>query len=213
MAAARHDLLVMSDSDIRVTPGMLQCLAAEFQDGRLGVATCPYRAVPGAASGRAWRLLGMNTEFLSGMLVARMLEGMKFARRSHASPRAGSAAPHRRLRPPQGFLAEDFVMGQLAAENGYGVILSPLRHRAPHRQPGSGIEFVTWLRWDRSTRRSRPWGYVGQVFTNPLPPAALLVALQADWWPLAGSALVLRLLTSWTASVWVLHGPGQTGRC
>src|SRR5207302_8046584 len=47
MAAAVSDLLVMSDSDIRVTPDLLRTAAAEFQDARLGVATCPYRAVPG----------------------------------------------------------------------------------------------------------------------------------------------------------------------
>ena len=45
---AAHDLLIMSDSDIRVTPGLAATLAAEFQDDALGVATCPYRAVPAA---------------------------------------------------------------------------------------------------------------------------------------------------------------------
>ena len=53
--AARHDLLVMSDSDIRVTPDFLRTIAAEFQDPKLGVSTCPYRAVPGRASGRPWK--------------------------------------------------------------------------------------------------------------------------------------------------------------
>ena len=50
--ASAHDLLVMSDSDIRVTPTLLRTIAAEFQDPKLGVATCPYRAVAGGASGR-----------------------------------------------------------------------------------------------------------------------------------------------------------------
>ena len=53
--AARHDLLVMSDSDIRVTPDFLRTIAAEFQDPKLGVSTCPYRAVSGRVSGRLWR--------------------------------------------------------------------------------------------------------------------------------------------------------------
>src|SRR5581483_11768291 len=47
LAAAVNDLVVMSDSDIRVTPELLRTIAAEFQDGHLGVATCPYRAVAG----------------------------------------------------------------------------------------------------------------------------------------------------------------------
>ena len=77
--AARHDLLIMSDSDIRVTPDFLNVIAAEFQDSRLGVSTCPYRAVPGSSLWSTLEAIGMNTEFLSGVLVARMLEGMKFA--------------------------------------------------------------------------------------------------------------------------------------
>src|SRR5882762_5052815 len=46
-SAALYDLLVMSDSDIRATPGMLTTFAAEFADPHVGLSTCPYRAVPG----------------------------------------------------------------------------------------------------------------------------------------------------------------------
>ncbi|HAX44364.1 MAG TPA: hypothetical protein DCY80_17605, partial [Solibacterales bacterium] len=63
---ARHRLLVMSDSDIRVAPEMLRVLAAEFSDPGLGVATCPYRAVPGASFWSMLEAIGMNTEFWGG---------------------------------------------------------------------------------------------------------------------------------------------------
>jgi ceramide glucosyltransferase len=79
LAEARYDLLVMSDSDIRVAPSFLTSIAAEFSDQRVALATCPYRAVAGRS---LWSILeaeGMNTEFLAGLLVARMLEGVKFA--------------------------------------------------------------------------------------------------------------------------------------
>ena len=79
LAAARHDLIVMSDSDIRVTPDMLSIIAAEFQDAKLGLATCPYRAVPGRSFWNTLEAIGLNTEFIGGVLVARMLDGMKFA--------------------------------------------------------------------------------------------------------------------------------------
>jgi len=79
LSAASHDLVVMSDSDIRVTPDMLRTVAAEFQDSSLGVATCPYRAVPGASFWSRLEATGMNTDFWGGALVARMLEGMRFA--------------------------------------------------------------------------------------------------------------------------------------
>ena len=79
MAAAEHDLLVMSDSDIRVDRHLLKTVAAEFQDPKLGVATCPYRAVAGPSFWSRLEATGMNTDFFSGVLVARMLEGMRFA--------------------------------------------------------------------------------------------------------------------------------------
>ena len=69
----------MADSDIRVTPDMLATIAAEFQDERLGLATCPYRAVPGRSFWSTLEAIGLNTEFIGGVLVARMLDGMKFA--------------------------------------------------------------------------------------------------------------------------------------
>ena len=58
---------------------MLRTVAAEFADPKLGVSTCPYRAVPGRSFWSTLEAIGMNTEFLAGVLVARMLEGMKFA--------------------------------------------------------------------------------------------------------------------------------------
>ena len=77
--AARFDVLVMADSDIRVGPDFLRTMAAEFADPSLGVSTCPYRAAPGGSLWSCLEALGMNTEFLSGVIVARMLEGMHFA--------------------------------------------------------------------------------------------------------------------------------------
>ena len=79
LGAARNDLVVMSDSDTRVTASMLSTVAAEFQNPRLGVATCPYRAVPGPSFWSRLEAVGMNTDFIAGILVARMLEGMRFA--------------------------------------------------------------------------------------------------------------------------------------
>jgi ceramide glucosyltransferase len=205
LSAAANDLVVMSDSDIRVTPGLLRTVAAEFQDAGLGVATCPYRAVAGPSFWSRLEAIGMNTDFTAGILVARMLEGMKFA----VGPTI--AARRRVLQAIGGFdrlkdyLAEDFVMGKFASDAGHGVILSSyviehhigstdLRNTAAHR-----------LRWTRSTRRSRPLGYVGQLFTMPLPLALLVCAVNQAWWPVLLLTLVVRLLAAYTVSARVLH--------
>ena len=147
----------------------------------------------------------MNTDFLAGVLVARLLEGMQFA--------VGPTIVARRsaLRSIGGFdrlkdyLAEDFVMGKFAAEAGHGVILSSavvehhigtgdFMHNAAHR-----------LRWTRSTRRSRPWGYVGQLFTMPIPLAAALLAADMSYWPYALAAVAIRFAAAYVVSARVLH--------
>jgi ceramide glucosyltransferase len=205
--AARYELLVMSDSDIRVTPDMLARVTAEFQDSRLGVATCPYRAVPGASFWSQLEAIGMNTEFLGGILVARMLEGMKFAVGPTIVARKRVLEDIGGLLRLKDYLAEDFVMGRFAAERGHGVGLSsfviehhiggqPFMPNAAHR-----------IRWCRSTRRSRPAGYVGQVFTNPLPLALLLAVLYPQWWPVVFVTAAFRALAAWATAGWVLHDP------
>jgi ceramide glucosyltransferase len=60
------------------------------------------------------------------------------------------------------------------------------------------------LRWVRSTRRSRPMGYLGQLFTHSLPIALLALALGPAWWPFAGLALCVRAVAAWATCAWVL---------
>ncbi|MEO7142425.1 MAG: bacteriohopanetetrol glucosamine biosynthesis glycosyltransferase HpnI [Bryobacteraceae bacterium] len=204
LEAAAYDLVVMSDSDIRVTPQLLLTIAAEFQDPHIGVATCPYRAVAGK---RLWSRLeaaGMNTEFLAGILVARMLEGMKFA----VGPTI--AARRRVLHAIGGFarlkdyLAEDFVLGKFAAGHGDGVILSSYVVEHHIGSESAARNAAHRLRWSRSTRRSRPAGYAGSIFTNPLPLALLVCAVQPHWWPLLILVLAIRFAAAHVVSADVL---------
>jgi ceramide glucosyltransferase len=205
LAAAENDLVVMSDSDTRVTPDLLGTVATEFQDPRVGVATCPYRAVAGPSFWSRLEATGMNTDFLAGILVARMLEGMQFAVGPTIAARRSvllSIGGFDRLKD---YLAEDFAMGKFAAEAGHGVILSSyviehhidssdLHHNVAHR-----------LRWVRSTRRSRPWGYAGQLFTMPLPLAVLVCISEPSWWPVLPITAAVRGVAAWVISEVVLR--------
>ena len=201
-AAAQHDILVMSDSDVRVTPWMLSTIAAEFQDPALGVCTCPYRAVAGRGLWSTLETLAMNTEFLAGVLVARLLEGMKFALGPTITARKQALEAIGGFPALSRYLAEDFVMGNFAAEKGWGVLLSS--YVVEHLNPSETFlqNASHRLRWNRSTRRSRPAGYVGQLFTNPLPLAVLLWIIRPAWWPLAVVTIGLRAVaayaTAWT---------------
>jgi len=211
LAAARYDLVVMADSDIRVTPGMLSTLAAEFADEKVGLATCPYRVVPGRSVWSTLEAIGLNTEFLAGVLVARMLEGMKFALGPTIAARRDTLARIGGFDAVKDYLAEDFVMGKLAAARGYGVILSSyvIEHRIGAQSFAANLRHR--LRWSRSARRSRPWGYLGQIFTFPLPLAVLLCAVRPGWWPVLALATVLRAAAAWATAGHVLRDP-LTGR-
>lgn len=205
LAEARHPLLVMADSDVRVTPHMLSTIAAEFQDPRVGLATCPYRAVPGHSFWNLLEALGLNTDFTAGVLVARMIDGMRFALGPTIAARRETLERIGGFDAVKDFLAEDFVMGRLAADCGHGVILSSyvIEHHIGAQRLAANLKHR--LRWNRSTRRSRPLGYLGQVFTHPMPLAALLCAVQPAWWPLAPMALLLRAAAIWATAGPVLH--------
>jgi ceramide glucosyltransferase len=204
MAVAANDLLVMSDSDIRVIPELLRTVAAEFQDTRLGVSTCPYLAVAGASFWSRLEVIGMNTDFLAGVLVARMLAGMHFAVGPTIVARKKVLASIGGFDRLKDYLAEDFVMGKFAAEAGHGVGLSSYviehhigssdwRESAAHR-----------LRWTRSTRRSRPLGYIGQLFTMPVPLALLVCVVHPAYWAVLPLTLLVRGTAAYVVSSRVL---------
>ena len=207
LAEARHDLLIMADSDVRVTDSLLSTIAREFQDERLGLASCPYRAVPGHSFWNLLEAVGLNTEFIAGVLVARMLDGMRFALGPTIAARRSTLERIGGFEAVKDYLAEDFIMGKLAAERGDGVILSSyvIEHRIGAQSFFANMKHR--LRWNRSTRRSRPWGYLGQVFTNPLPLALLLWASAPAWWPLAATALVARAAMACAAAGLALRDP------
>jgi ceramide glucosyltransferase len=204
---ASYDLLVMSDSDVRVKPCLLAHLAQDFQEQKVGLITCPYLAVPGRSLWSRLEAVGMNTELLGGVLVARMLEGMRFALGCTVAVRRSVLDDMGGFSYLQDFLAEDFVIGQRAAELGHGVLLSSciIEHRIGSQ--GMLANLGHRLRWARSTRRSRPAGYWGQIFTYPLPWALLLWATLPAAWPVVPLTLILRGAAAAATASFVLRDP------
>jgi ceramide glucosyltransferase len=204
---ANYDVLVMSDSDVRVTPTLLSHLAQELQDGHVGLISCPYRAVPGKSLWSRLEAIGMNTELLGGVMVARMIEGMRFALGCTVAVRRSVLEDMGGFSYLQEFLAEDFVIGQRAAELGHGVLFSSyvIEHRigSQDMMPNLGHR----MRWARSTRRSRPLGYWGQIFTYPLPLALLLCAVYPAIWPVLFLTIILRGAAALATARNIVHDP------
>jgi ceramide glucosyltransferase len=201
---ARYEHLLMTDSDIRLEPGCLATVMDELEQPNAGLVTCPYRAVGGPNFWPRVEAIGLNTDFLAGMLTQRMLSGMDFAIGCAIATRRAELRAIGGLEYLQRYLAEDFMMGKLMRQAGREVVLS--RSVIEHHI-GNDTFPDNWkhrMRWARSTRRSRPRGYIGEVFTKPVALALLVVVFAPGLWPVLPVAMMLRLGVAWLTSVRIL---------
>jgi ceramide glucosyltransferase len=200
--AASGDVLVITDSDTSVNKDYLRNVAAAFAPERVGAATSLYRGAPGADLWSKMEALGMSTEFMAGVVVAWLLEGMKFALGPSMAVRRDCLRAIGGFAAMADYLGDDFVLGQWASEAGYEVALLP--HPVNHHATALGFtgSFKHRLRWNRSSRFSRPAGYVGQGFTYGLPWALLLFLAAPFWW----SGFVLLAVAA--ARMWMAYELG-----
>ena len=176
---ARHDILVITDSDVRVNPGYLRAVVEPFRDENTRLVTCIYRGVAG--QGGFWarlEALGMSVEMTSGVLVAEMLEGMRFALGPSMAVRKRCVDQIGGFEKLGNYLAEDFVLGNLVAKKGNTVVLSShiIDHCIVNKKFRKSLAHQ-W-NWMKSTRFSRPKGHLGTGLTFGIP-FGLLVLMTA----------------------------------
>jgi len=207
---ARYPILVISDSDIRVQPDYLRALASPFRDPQVGAVTCMYHMQPEAKLGSEVEAIGLTSDFLAGVIVARQLEGVKFALG------ATTAVTSRALKQIGGFEAiadcfsDDFELGRRIADKGHDVELVPYTVATLSPSQGALDAVRHQLRWAVGVRNSRPWGQLGRLLTQALPWVVAATIVQNTWEGTAGflgAYLVLRLAVAWTVGVWGLKDP------
>jgi ceramide glucosyltransferase len=202
---ARHEILVLSDGDVRVGPNYLREVVAPFADEGTGAVTCFYRAIAEKNLGAELEAIGAASDFFAGVLMADAMEGMSFALG------ASIATSKRWLGKIGGFatfadmLADDYELGHRIAEAGGHIVLS--REVVWTMYPAQTARGF-WdhqLRWARTVRLCRPLSYFGLLLTHGLP-WALLAAVVAPTKGIAATYLlaylVLRLVMAWTVGVW-----------
>jgi ceramide glucosyltransferase len=184
-ARARHETLVITDDDTSVGPGYLKALAHSFESTGVGAITNLYRGIAGSDFWSKLEALGMSTEFMAGVVVAERLEGMKFTLGPSMAIRTDCLQAIGGFAALAEYLADDFVLGERVAQAGYQVLLSA--HVVNHHACSLGFvnSFKHRLRWNRSSRFSRPAGYLGQGFTYGLSWAFLLCAMSPTAWGLS----------------------------
>ena len=206
---ARHPYLLVNDSDIHVPPDYLQRVMEQFHQPKVGLVTCLYRGIAGNTLGSRLEALGISSEFMGGVLAARQIEGgLHFALGSTLAVSRQALADIGGFTGMLDYLADDFELGYRVARAGYEVALADLAVETylPDYTFSAFLEHQ--LRWGRSTRDSRRWGYVGLIFTFGFAWSILAVMLSrgAAWaWALMGSALFLRLASALVVGLGVVH--------
>src|SRR6476659_7067782 len=209
LAFAQYDHILINDSDIFFTPDYLRRVMAPFARPQVGMVTCPYRGIAADTLGSKLESIGISTDFIAGVLVARQIEGgIHFALGSTLAMSLIALDAIGGLRPLVDYLADDFELGFRIAKAGYEVVLADIvveTHLPAYSFRGF---FEHQMRWARSTRDSRRLGYVGLLLTFGLPWAifAVLLAPFAWWsWITLAAAAALRAAVAINVGVGVVH--------
>ncbi|MGD1068577.1 MAG: glycosyltransferase [Bryobacteraceae bacterium] len=201
---AAHEVVAISDSDVRVRPDYLRHVTAPLRDPKVGAATCLYCPIDIDTPTDHLQSLGMMSDFFAGVLVDWQLEGLKFAlgttiATTRTRLNGFGGYPVLENRP-----ADDLLVGRLIAEQGYEVVL--VRYAIDTVcDYGSMSELLhKRLRWIVVMRHMRPWGHFGLLLTQGLPWSIAAVAILPTM-PIAigylGGYMGLRMAMTWTIGI------------
>jgi ceramide glucosyltransferase len=207
---ADHEILIISDSDIRVAPGYLYAVVAPFADAQVGAVTCLYRGITDGSLVSEMEALGNTSDFDAGVLSAWQLGGVDF------TLGATMATTKTRVAQIGGFevlvdhFSDDYELGHRIAALGYRVEVTTFPVFTVFPTQTLAQCFRHQVRWTLTMKHSRPWGHFSLIFTHGLPWAILAAAIA----PSAGIAafyvvgyVVSRSLMAWTVGVWGLGDP------
>jgi ceramide glucosyltransferase len=194
---AKHEFLLVNDSDIRVGPDYLRTVMAELQEPDTGLVTCLYRGVPAPTIASRIESLGISTDFTAGVLAARQLEGgLQFGLGATLAFRRSDLKAIGGFETIVDYLADDYELGHRISEQNLKVKLSQAVVETFLPAYDFAGFFSHQLRWARTIRAARPSGYAGLLLTFTLPWAilTLLLARGAGWaWVLFTVAVVMRV--------------------
>jgi len=169
IAVSANEFFIISDSDVGVAPDFLRQTIPPLLDSKTGLVTCMYRGIPAADFWSRLEALGLSVEMSSGVIVADMMEGMRFALGPAMAVRRDAIESIGGIAAVADYYSDDFELGNRIWAKGFKVILSHhivqnvLTSRSPLRTLGDQ------LRWMKSTRYSRPAGHAGTGLTYAMP--------------------------------------------
>ena len=200
LPSARFDHLIVNDSDIRVEANYLRQVIVPLSDPKVGMVTCLYRGVPNKTLGSRLESIGISTDFSGGVLSAREVEkGIHFALGSTMAFRRSDLQAMGGFEAVVDYLADDYELGVRTSARGLKVKLSEIVVET-FLPPYKFRQFFDHqLRWARSLRDARRWGYVGVILTFGVPWALVVLASirGTNWaWALAILAVIMRIVVA-----------------
>ncbi len=211
VSEARHEVVAINDSDVRVGPDYLRTVVAPLADPKVGAVTCFY--VPAAEQTLAENLqsMGMFSDFYAGILVAWQLDGVKFALGPTIVTTRTRLAEFGGYESLENRPADDLLVGRLIADQGHRVELLPYTVLAVADYQSMADLIHKRMRWIVVMRHMRPWGHLGLLLTQGLPWSLAAIAVH----PSVGVALGflgayfgLRTAMTWMIGVWGLKQRG-----
>jgi ceramide glucosyltransferase len=205
VSEARHDVVIVSDSDVRVDPGFLRAVVTPFSDPKVGGVTCLYRGLTDGGFAADLEALGNSADFAPGVLVACYLGELDFMLGAVMATTKKHLAEIDGFESLADYFCDDYELGNRIASRGYRVVLSRFPVDIVYPRETIGEAFRHQLRWNLSIRFSRPGGHFGLIFTNALP-WVVVVGIIATWRLAAiylASALLFRILMAISVG---LHG-------
>jgi ceramide glucosyltransferase len=210
VAEAQHEIVVISDSDVRVRPDYLRTLVSPLRDPGIGAVTCFYVHADVTSFADRLQTVGMISDFYAGILVAWQLDGIKFALGPSIATTRTKLAGFGGYAAIENCPADDLLVGRLIAEQGHEVKLLRYSISTVSDYHSLGDLFHKRLRWIVVMRHMRPWGHFGLLFTHGLPWSLAAVIVQPTAAVAAaylGGYLVVRSAIMWTIGARGLRQP------
>ena len=189
---AKHDMFIVSDSDMRVDGDYLRSLVAPFADRAVGAATCLYSATPAGGVASMLGAMFINDHFSPSVLVALTMQKLRFCLGATMAVRRDVLESIGGFAALSGHLADDYMLGKLVSDRGFKVALASYAVNNIVHEPTLKSLLLHELRWARTIHAVRPVGHTLSFITYALPVSfiALLVSRNMA----AGSALIAACL-------------------
>lgn len=207
---AKHEILIVSDSDVRVGPNFLGAIAASFADPKIGGVTCLYRGLVAECFAATLEALGNSTDFAPGVLVAwlfgnRALDFMLGAVMATTKVYLAEIGGFESL---VDYFSDDYELGNRVAACGHRIKLSRFPVSIVYPSERLPSAFRHQVRWNLSIRYSRPWGHLGMIFSQGFPwtvLGAFLAHSVATTAAYVAAYVLLRGALAWVVGVWGMH--------